>query len=1232
MTFYILRPKDFIKLLEKRVLVLDGAMGTMIQRCRFREEDYRGERFASHEMKLTGCNDLLCIVRPDSIRDIHRAYLEAGADIISTNSFNANSVSMADYGLQKIPGLIKEMNIAAASVARSAVEEAPLREWGGRALVAGSIGPTNRTASMSPEVSDPSFRNVTYDQLSGAYSEQVEGLIEGGVDLLLFETVFDTLNLKAGLDAANRVMDRMETQVPIMISATVSDKAGRTLSGQTLAAFVTSVGGYDNVVSIGLNCSFGPADIIRYVRELGSLTHHFVSAHPNAGLPNALGEYEETPEMFARHMEIMLSEGLLNIAGGCCGTTPDHIAAMVSRLSISRPHVRSEIPAALRISGLERVEVLPRNNFVNVGERCNVAGSRKFLRLIKEKKYEEAMAIALRQVEDGAMVIDINMDDAMLDAEEEMVHFLRYIASDPDISRVPVMVDSSNWNVVEAALKNLQGKSIVNSISLKEGEEAFLRKARRIRQLGAAVIVMAFDEEGQADNYRRKIAISRRAYDLLIGQCGFSPDDIIFDVNIMAVATGIEEHDRYGIDYIEAVRWIKGNLPGARTSGGVSNLSFSFRGKNALREAMHAVFLYHAIAAGLDMGIVNPSSSVTYEDIEPGLRTLIEDVILARRKAAPGELADYAANDTTQTVTKEQTQRDLSIPVEERLRNAIIKGNSEFLNADLDEAAEKYKSAVKIIEGPLMDGMNRVGELFGDGKMFLPQVVKTARTMKQAVDHLKPLMEAASSGRSATKAGKVVFATVKGDVHDIGKNIVSIVLACNNYEVIDLGVMVPAEKIIETVRREHPDLVCLSGLITPSLAEMVNVAKAMEEAALDIPLLVGGATTSKIHTALKISPVYHAPVVHMSDAAQNPIVASKLLNPDSRDGFMHELEAEYETLRNDYNRKTTPLESLAKARQKASGRDWSGYSVPQPNIPVGQPMVVDSVLEEVSRFINWKMFFHAWRLTGGFIEHFPYDGCAACMAMWKSNIRPEDAGKAEEAWKLYSDAREMLSVLCEENKFDGKAAVAFYEASSEGDNIKIGDEEFPLLRQQKRDSEFLSLADFVSPAGEKPDIVGVFAVTAGHHLAEDAEMLRDKGDSYGALLRQSLADRLAEATSEWFHSRVRREFWGYARDENIDIPSMLRGDYRGIRPAMGYPMLPDQLLNLKLANLLPIKEMGIELTENGAMTPTATVSGIYVSHPDSRYFMIGEIGKDQLADYAERRGLGIDRIREILRM
>ncbi len=1208
--------------------MLDGAMGTMIQHLHLKENDYRGDLFKSHGTRLFGCNDLLCLTQGDKIYSIHKAYIDAGADIITTNSFNSNSISMSDYGLTSYPGLIYKLNHKAAAIAKSAADSCE-REI----LVAGSIGPTNRAASISPDIENPAFRNVTYDALFNAYSEQVEGLIDGGVDILLFETVFDTLNLKAGLEAANGVMEKKGIKIPIMVSATLSDKAGRTLSGQTLRAFITSIGDYDNVVTIGLNCGFGGKDMLPHILELGKITKHYVSAHPNAGLPNVLGEYEETPEIFAQLLATAVESGLLNIVGGCCGTTPDHIAALSSKIKNAKPHKPAVIADELRVSGLEVVEVIPENNFINVGERCNVAGSRKFLRLIKEQKYDEALQIARKQVEDGAMLIDINMDDPLVDAEKEMVTFLRLIASEPDVAKAPIMIDSSNWNVIEASLKNIQGKSIVNSISLKEGEEEFIRRGKRIRQLGAAVIVMAFDEEGQADTYERKIAICRRAYDLLTEKCGLKPEDIIFDVNIMAVATGIEAHDRYGIDYIRAVEWVKKNLPGTHTSGGVSNLSFAFRGKNYLRECMHAVFLYHAIAAGLDMGIVNPAANIVYDDIENDLRTVIEDVILFRRSEAGEELSAYAMSDQAVTASQDKSkERDLSVSVNTRLKEAIIKGKADFLYEDLDEAAATYKSAVKIIDGPLMEGMNRVGELFAAGKMFLPQVVKTARTMKMAVDHLKPLMEADSTARADKKAGKIVFATVKGDVHDIGKNIVSIVLACNNYEVIDLGVMVPVETIIETTIREKPDLICLSGLITPSLAEMVNVARAMEEQGLNIPLLVGGATTSKIHTALKISPVYHGPVVHVTDAAQNPIVASKLLNPISRIEFLNELEDDYQRIRDNYNARSSDTISLAEARSRCEKIDWRSYEPPYPALSLGEAIVIDLKLTELVRFINWKMFFHAWRIPGNMVKKFPYDGCVACVNKWKNGLPPGFINRSEEVLQLYKDAQNLLSELLSENHFDGKGAIAFYKANASGDNVRLGNVTIPLLRQQTIDSKFLSLADFIAPEGVNEDIAGVFIVTAGKYLAEMAQKFKQDGDSYRSLLYQSLSDRIAEAGSEWLHLNVRRKYWGYAPDENIGAESILRGEYQGIRPALGYPMLPDQLLNHLMGDLLPLKEIGVSLTENGAMSPSSTVSGLYISHPASHYFMIGAIGDDQVEDYALRRGESKEKVKNILRM
>lgn len=1205
---------SFYELLANRVLVLDGAMGTMIQQYNLSEKDFRGEKeFPAKpitEVRYAGCNDLLCLTRPDIVTAIHTAYLKAGADIISTDTFNANAISLADYELNDDRELIRRINRAGASLARAAAEGAPVRGWGGRALVAGSMGPTNKAATMSPDVEDPACRNVTYDQLYDAYFDQSAGLIEGGADILLFETVFDTLNLKAGLDAANAAMEQIEKRLPVMVSVTVSDRSGRTLSGQTLKAFVTSVGEFPNVASFGINCSFGPKDIVPYVKALGEYTSRFISTHPNAGLPDAMGCYDVTPEKFAVEIAPLLEGRMVNIIGGCCGTTPRHIEAL--RRVVDEKGVARIPPCpeqALRISGLESFEVKPENNFLVVGERCNVAGSRKFLRLIKEKKYEEAIQIAVRQVESGASVIDINMDDPLIDAAEEMTRFLRLYASEPEAAKVPVMVDSSEWKVIESALKNLQGKSIVNSISLKEGEEIFIRKAIRIRQLGAAVIVMAFDEKGQADTYARKIEICRRAYDLLVDKCGYNPEDIIFDVNIMAVATGLEEHSRYGIDFIEAVRWIKKNLPGARTSGGVSNLSFAFRGKNALREAMHTVFLYHAIGAGLDMAIMNPSSELTYEAVPARLRELIEDVVLARRPEAADQLSEYAAGDGAVGNSKSEAEaRDLSVPVARRVETAIITGKSDYLAVDLDELS-KTMGAVEIVEGPLMEGMRHVGDLFGEGKMFLPQVVKTARVMKMAVDHLEPLLRIQSEDTDAKRAGKILIATVKGDVHDIGKNIVAIVLSCNNFEVIDLGVMVSAEAIVEAARKERPDIVCLSGLITPSLAEMTATAEALGAAGFDMPLLVGGATTSALHTALKIAPAYGGPVMHMRDASQNPIAAAKLLDDVSKNDFIRNLKEQQAKLRMQYDNGAEQYVSLEEARKRGMSRQEEFHAV-APLCGAGKLIVRNFSIEEIEPFVNWKMFLHAWGMHGS--------GCAC------------GCDKDLQSERLLEEARECLKEIAEGGRYDGFGLVRILPAHSSEDNIVIGERVFPMLRQQKKDTKYASLSDFVAMEN---DYAGVFMAGAGKYLDEERRRLEREGDSFRALLIQSLADRLAEATSEYLHFLVRTHYWGYASGEKMDIERILKGDYVGIRPAMGYPMLPDQLLNREIVDLLnPESEKRVVLTENGAMAPSSTVSGIYISHPQSRYFMAGAIGTDQIEDYASRRNLSAARIKEILNL
>jgi 5-methyltetrahydrofolate--homocysteine methyltransferase len=1126
------------------------------------------------------------------------------------------------------------MNLAAGRLSRE-VADAFMAEYPERTVfVAGSIGPTNKTASMSPDVNDPAFRNITYQGLYLAYKEQIEALVEGGVDIILIETVFDTLNAKAALGSADAVLKEKGKDLPVMLSVTLSAQGGRTFSGQTLPAFLASVQ-QAGIVSIGLNCSFGATDMKPYLQELGQIAPYYISAYPNAGLPNSFGLYDETPELMARHIKPFIEEGLVNILGGCCGTTPDHIAQYVSLVKGVKPHTPAPKPASLWLSGLELVEIKPENNFINIGERCNVAGSRKFLRLIKEGNYEDALRIARKQVEDGAQVIDVNMDDGMLDAAKEMTVFLNLIASEPDIACVPVMIDSSKWEVIEQALMCVQGKSIVNSISLKEGEEVFLSHAARVKQLGAAVVVMAFDEEGQADVFERKVEVCKRAYDLLTDKAGFNPQDIIFDPNVLAISTGIEEHNRYGLDFIQSVEWIKQHLPGAKVSGGISNLSFSFRGNNYIREAMHSVFLYHAVGKGLDMGIVNPSTSVLYEDIEPVFRELLEDVILYRRPEAAEELIEYATNSpqsspqSTPQPPKGGANRDdsLSPPFRGlggRLQYALMKGIGDYLEEDLAEALKQYPRAVDIIDGPLMDGMNKVGELFGAGKMFLPQVVKTARTMKKAVAILQPAIEAEKAEAGSKKAGKVIFATVKGDVHDIGKNIVSIVLSCNNYEVIDLGVMVPASVIIKKAIEEKPDLVCLSGLITPSLEEMAHVADEMQKAGLTIPVMVGGATTSKLHTAVKIAPHYDYPVIHVTDASQNPIIAAKLLNPATRQAYLEQLEREYEELRLSLEEKKEVLTPLREARKHAVEIDWAGY---QPEKPAqeGLQLIPYIPIEEIRPYINWVLFFSAWKLSGRFSEIAGIDGCDSCRANWLAGFPKEDRAKASEAMQLYKDASRLLDRLIGMKAEYCKAIYCFYLVNSEEDTLVFENGlRIPVLRQQKKnkDNVYKSLADYILPASTgRTDYIGAFVVTAGAGMDYLRTKYEEEGDTYSSMLLQSLTDRLAEATAEYLHEKVRRAYWGYAPDESLSLTDLFKAKYRGIRPAIGYPSLPDQLLNAELDKLLQFSQIGVSLTENGAMYPTASVSGLYLSHPASSYFMIGEIDDEQLTDYALRRKL-----------
>ncbi len=1226
-----MRKEDFVKLLRERILILDGGLGTMIQSYHLTEADYRADRFADAPADLKGDNDLLNITCPDIIRDIHRQYVEAGAEIITTNTFNANAVSQADYGMQ---AYVREMNLAGAALVRHVADE--YRAQTGKTVWAGgSVGPTNKTASMSPDVSDPAYRAVTYQELYEAYREQIDALIAGGIDLIMFETTFDTLNAKAGLEAANDLLREKGLDLPIMLSLTLSAQGGRTFSGQTLGAFLASVQ-HANVVTVGLNCSFGAADMKPYLAELARLAPYYISAYPNAGLPNSFGTYDETPEKMAWHVRPFVEEGLVNVLGGCCGTTPAHIAQFPALVKGAKPHVPAAKPDCLWLSGLELLEVKPENNFINVGERCNVAGSRKFLRLIKEKNYEEALSIVRKQVEDGAQIIDINMDDGMLDGVREMTTFLNLIAAEPDIARVPVMIDSSKWEVIEAGLMCTQGKSIVNSISLKEGEAVFLQHAERIKQLGAAVIVMAFDEKGQADTCERKIEVCERAYKLLREKAGFDPNDIIFDPNVLAIATGMEEHNGYGLDFIRAVEWIKQNLPGVKVSGGISNLSFAFRGNNYVREAMHAVFLYHAIHKGLDMGIVNPASSVLYEDIEPAFRTLLEDVILFRRPDAAEELIQSSIVRSQRSMVNSQesvaAEDRKTLPLQERLEQALIKGIGDHLEEDLKEALKVYPHAVDIIDGPLMKGMNKVGDLFGAGKMFLPQVVKTARTMKKAVAILQPAIEAEKRTSGSTKAGKVLFATVKGDVHDIGKNIVSIVLSCNNYEVIDLGVMVPAEVIVKRAIEEKPDLICLSGLITPSLEEMVHVTDEMQKAGLTIPIMVGGATTSKIHTAVKIAPHYDYPVIHVLDASQNPLIAAKLLNPKTKDVYIAQLNHEYELLRASLEEKKEELVSLTEARKNKVVIDWAAYEPVIPSKP-GVHVIPFIQIETIIPYIHWTFFFNAWKLNGRFAEITQIHGCDACRAAWLAAFPEADRAKAAEAMQLYKDACRLLERLVEMKAECCKAIYGLFPANSEGDNIQIGNVCFPVLRQQakREDGVYKSLADYVMPVSEgRTDYVGAFVVTAGVGVEYLRMKFEEEGDSYSVMLLQTLTDRLAEATAEFLHEKIRKEYWGYAPEETLSVADLFKVRYQGIRPAIGYPSLPDQWQNRTLNQLLDFSQIGVSLTENGAMYPTAAVSGLYIAHPDARYFMIGRIDMEQIEDYANQRGCTVEEVMRIL--
>jgi 5-methyltetrahydrofolate--homocysteine methyltransferase len=1200
---------------DKRILLFDGAMGTMVQEFRLSEEDYRGERFADHPKDLKGNTDILCLTRPDVVAKIHTDFLEAGADIVETNTFSATRVSQADYGLE---GVVHELNRKAARIARRAVDAVVARDPSRVCFVAGALGPTNKTGSLSPDVNNPGYRAISFDGLVQAYYEQVEGLMEGGVDILLPETTFDTLNLKAALFAIEEYFERNSIRVPVMISVTITDRSGRTLSGQTLEACWYSVE-HARPFSVGLNCALGAEEMHPYVEELSGLATCYTSAYPNAGLPNEFGEYDDTPNHMASALGEWARQGWLNFVGGCCGTTPAHIRAIAEAVKGAPPRKPSHPRSVSRFSGLEPLRIEADANLILVGERTNVTGSPKFARLVREGDLEGALTIARQQVENGANLIDVNMDEGLLDSKQMMEDFLHLIVSEPEISRVPVMIDSSKWEVIESGLKTLQGKSIVNSISLKEGEEIFNRQARLVQRYGAGVVVMAFDEKGQADTTERRVEICTRAYRILVDELGYDPTNIIFDPNVFPVATGMEEHRKNGISFFEATKIIKETLPGCKVSGGISNVSFSFRGNNRVREAIHSVFLYHARRAGLDLGIVNPGMLEVYEEIPKDLLELVEDVLLDRRDDATERLIDYAERikeqGETQTEIKAEAWR--SGTVAERLKHALVKGIVDFIDADVEEARRKYDRPLEVIEGPLMDGMNVVGDLFGAGKMFLPQVVKSARVMKKAVAYLTPFMEAEKS-EGPSSAGKVLVATVKGDVHDIGKNIVGVVLGCNNYEVLDLGVMQPAETILETARKEKVDIVGLSGLITPSLDEMVHVAKEMRRLKFDLPLLIGGATTSKIHTAVKIAPAYEGPVIHVLDASLAVGVVQKLLDKNKKADFTGKVAAEYDRLREAHEerqsaQKLIPIEVARANRFRSEG----GGAPPRPK-QLGIQVLEAYDLEEIAQYIDWSPFFHAWELRGTYPKIL------------------EDRRWGEKAREVFEDGKNLLEKILSGRLLRARAVFGLFPAQSSGEDVALFADEseedplavFHFLRQQilrDGDKPNLCLADFVESKGSpNKDYVGAFAVTAGIGLEEIVRYFEADHDDYNAIMAKALADRLAEAFAELLHLKVRKEYWGYAAGETLAPQELIAETYRGIRPAPGYAACPDHTEKRALFDLLSAREnAGIELTENFAMTPAASVSGFYFAHPEARYFSVGKINRDQVEDYALRKGMPV---------
>ncbi len=1209
------------ELLKKRILILDGAMGTMIQPHKLEEKDFRGVRFKDWPRDVKGNNDLLVLTRPDVIENIHRAYLEAGADILETNTFNSNVISMADYGMES---LSRELNVEGARLAKKVAEEFTRKNPDKPRFVAGSIGPTNRSLGMSPDVNDPGFRAITWDQLVTAYREQVEGLLEGGADLLLVETVFDTLNCKAALFAIEEVFTATGKRVPIMVSVTIIDRAGRNLSGQSTEAFWLSVS-HANLLSVGINCALGAEMMRPYVEELALKSTCHISCHPNAGLPNAFGGYDQSAEYMAALLRDFAQSGFLNIVGGCCGTTPAHIRAIAEAVSVFPPRAIPQPEKTLRLSGLDPFTLRKEMTFVNIGERTNITGSPKFAKLILSGDFDGALSVARQQVENGASVFDVNMDEGMLDSEAAMTRFLNLVAVEPDIARAPIMVDSSKWTVLEKGLQGMQGKGIVNSISLKEGEPSFKEKAQLIRRYGAAVVVMAFDENGQADSYQRRIEICKRSYDILVNDVGFPPEDIIFDPNVLTVATGLEEHNNYAVDFIEATRWIKQNLPHARVSGGISNISFSFRGNNPVREAMHSAFLYHAVRAGLDMGIVNAGMLQVYEEIPKDLLERVEDVLLNRRPDATERLVAFA--DSVKKDGKEKTVEDQawrSLPVEARLSHALVKGIMDHIDADVEEARQKYPAPIAVIEGPLMDGMNVVGDLFGSGQMFLPQVVKSARVMKKAVAVLMPYIEAEKAKNpDSREAGKVLMATVKGDVHDIGKNIVGVVLACNNYKIIDLGVMVPTSVILEKAREHDVDLIGLSGLITPSLDEMVHVAKELEREGFKVPLLIGGATTSVAHTAVKIAPAYSQPVVHVLDASRSVPMAGSLLSPEQRPAFMEEIGKRYDKVRADHaganaERAFLPIEE---ARAKKFRPDWKTEAAERKIVKpkkLGVHVLTRYPLSELAEYIDWTPFFHTWELSGQYPRIF------------------DDPKKGVEARKLFEDAQQQLKSLLKGGQLEAQAVYGLFPANSVGDDIEIYADETRSkvlginheLRQQvlkEKDGEYLCLADFVAPKESGiPDYIGAFAVTSGAGLDAIVAEFEKSHDDYGSIMAKALADRLAEAFAERLHQRIRKELWGYDPAENMPNEELIREKYLGIRPAPGYPACPDHTEKGLLFKLLGVEDKTVlRLTESYAMYPTASVSGFYFASPHAKYFGVGKIQRDQVEVLAKAKGISV---------